>query len=86
MHQNTPSLSLPLRNGIWSQTKEQKQEMYWEIKVHVTQMLWKWLEWEARNADERLIDRADETQAHAKKLLREEQEEKHEEKKKWEIS
>lgn len=72
MHQNTPSLSLPLRNGILIQTKEQEQEMYWEIKVHVTQMLWKRLEAEVINADECLIDQADETQAHAKKLLREE--------------
>lgn len=38
VHQNTPPLSLPPRNGILIQTKDQKQEMY-QIKVHVTQML-----------------------------------------------
>lgn len=38
MRQNTPPLSLPLKNDILTQTKKEEQETY-HIKVNVTKML-----------------------------------------------
>lgn len=43
-----------------------------QIKMHAIQMIWKRLGAEVLHAVECLIDQADETQAHAKKLLRRE--------------
>lgn len=65
VHQNTLPLSLPLRSGISSQTKGQRKDMYLirmpDLQKKCYMLCYK----------ECLIDQTGETQAHAKKLLRE---------------